>query len=109
MKLFGLSLSSKKLSPGQFLGELGVWWRRWSTSVFFVLFLIVFGIGVFTWYWSLNLYHWGPDEEKEYRLSKNKQVKFQREKFDAALELLNARAGKYQETSPASRDLFFGE
>lgn len=87
----------------------GACWRRRSSLVFFVLFLLVAGFGVFSWYQSLYMFRWSPEEEREYRLSKNKQVKFQREKFDAVLGALDERRWKHREESSVFRDLFFGE
>jgi hypothetical protein len=55
------------------------------------------------------MFRWSPEEEREYRLSKNKQVKFQREKFDAVLGALDERRWKHREESSVFRDLFFGE
>jgi len=105
-----LHLSSlKNFSFEKLLTTAGLWWRRWSSLIFSVLFLAVIGLGVFTWYESLYLFHWSQGDEQAYRLSKNQQVKFQQEKFDAVLGALDDRAGKHRGAPGTFRDLFFGD
>ena len=55
------------------------------------------------------MFHWSADDEREYRLSKDKQVRFQQEKFDAVLGRLEDRAREYQTVSHPARNIFFGE
>lgn len=76
--------------------------------MFFVLFLGVACLGVFSWYRSLYAFHWSSNEEQAYRLSKDKQVKFQQERFDAVLDALAARAAEHEKTGGNTRDVFFG-
>ena len=108
MSLFRFS-SLKTFSPGALLENLGLWWRRWSSLVFSILCLCVLGLGIFSWYWSVNMFHWSENEEREYRLSKDNRVSFQREKFSAALSTLDVRAELYRKSPTMFRDLFFGE
>ncbi len=76
--------------------------------MFFVLFLGAACLGVFSWYESLYAFHWSSNEEQAYRLSKDKQVKFQEGRFDAALDALAARAAEHERTTGIVRDVFFG-
>ncbi len=99
----------KNISPRDFIAALGLWWRRWSSLVFSLLFFLVLGISVFSWYKSLYMFRWSEDEEREYRLSKSKQVKFQREKFDVAIGMLSDRAKQHESAPGVFRDLFFGQ
>ncbi|MGB2791566.1 MAG: hypothetical protein WBC29_03360 [Candidatus Moraniibacteriota bacterium] len=98
----------KNFSLSKLLGVAGLWWRQWSSWVFLLLFLVVAGLGVFSWYQSLYAFHWSADEEQSYRLSKNKQVKFQQERFNSALGMLDARVAEHEKTPETFRDVFFG-
>ena len=76
--------------------------------MFLALFLGGACLGIFSWYRSLYAFHWSSSEEQEYRLSKDKQVKFRQEQFDAALDALSARAVEHEKTERNARDVFFG-
>lgn len=103
------SFSKESFSSRAVIGVLGGWWRRRSPIVFFILFFGVLGLGIFSWYQSLYLFKWSADEEREYRLSKDRQVKFQRDRFDAVLKSLDDRSKLHREIPPAFRDVFFGK
>ncbi|QQS16024.1 MAG: hypothetical protein IPK84_01540 [Candidatus Moraniibacteriota bacterium] len=99
----------KKFSFSKALGVAGLWWKKWNSTVFLVLFLAVSGLGVFSWYRSLYAFHWSSDEEQAYRLSKNKQVKFQQNRFDAVLGMIDARVMEHERPPEHFRDVFFGQ
>ena len=103
-----ISFLKKGFSFSERLGKMGKWWRRRSSIVFLAIFLVVSGFGAFSWYQSLYAFHWNPDEEQVYRLSKKKQVKFQEDRFESALHGLDSRAAEHEKSPEAFRDVFFG-
>lgn len=105
MSLFSLP---KNFSLSKSIGVVWLWWRQWSSWAFLLFFLIVAGLGVFSWYQSLYAFHWSADKEQAYRLSKNKQVKFQQDRFDSALSMIETRAVEHEKAPEAFRDVFFG-
>ena len=76
--------------------------------MFLLLFLMVSGFGILAWYRSLYSFHWSAEEEQSYRLSKNKQVKFQQDRFTAVLGMIDARTMEHERPSENFRDVFFG-
>ncbi len=76
--------------------------------MFLLLFLVVAGFGTLAWYRSLYAFHWSVEEEQSYRLSKNKQVKFQQDRFAAVLGMIDARAAEHEKSPESFRDVFFG-
>jgi hypothetical protein len=107
--MFGFSSSKKSLSLSVFLGMIGGWWRRRSPIVFSILFFGVLGLGIFSWYQSLYLFRWSADEEREYRLSKDRQVRFQGDRFDSVVKNLDDRAELHRQFPVVFRDVFYGE
>ena len=105
--MFGFSSKTKRVSPRAIIRKVGLWWVHQSHIVFLILFLGVVGIGVFSWYRSLHLFRWSTDQEQEYRLSRDTQVKFQRDRFQRMLQLLDERAEQHQKPHQEFRDIFF--
>lgn len=104
MQLF----SKKTLHVDEIIEQIGVWWFRRSSIVFLFFFFIVIGCGVFSWYHSMYVFRWSEEREMEYRLSRNREVSFQKDRFESALMMLTKRKESFDLT-PVSRDLFYAE
>ncbi|QQS21351.1 MAG: hypothetical protein IPL87_02440 [Candidatus Moraniibacteriota bacterium] len=83
-------------------------WREKSRWVFLMLLIGVMGFGIFSWYRSLYLFEWSPEEERAYRLSRDTSVKFQKDRFEKTLLLLEERKKNHALDRPPLQDLFFG-
>lgn len=89
--------------------SVGSWWCLNNRLVFFSLFLVVIGMGIFSWYMDLYVFKWTSDQEKEYRLSKDIQIRFQEDKFQRILKAFDERAKKHEEKIIVFRNIFFAE
>lgn len=99
----------KKLSFSKACSSVGIWWCSNERYIFFFLFLVVIGMGIFSWYNSLYVFKWTSEQEKEYRLSRDIQVRFQKDEFQKVLKTLDSRAKKHEEENVAPRNIFFIE
>lgn len=104
-----IGLSKKSMPSLLSLRALGAWWTKWSHACFILLLLGVLALAMFSWYRSLYLFHWDGEKEREYRISRDTQVKFQRERFEAMLDRLEERALDHRKPPQELRNLFIGE
>ncbi|OGI22200.1 MAG: hypothetical protein A2808_02320 [Candidatus Moranbacteria bacterium RIFCSPHIGHO2_01_FULL_55_24] len=84
------------------------WYKHYKLG-FFILFLVVLGIGGYAWYYSLYRYTWTEQQKKEYLETYYKETSFKETKFKALIENLKQREEDHKAVPELSRDLFSGK
>lgn len=72
----------------------------------FLLFFILAGYCGYIWYAYAHNPRWSTEKEADYLKSKNKEVTFDREKFQTIVEKEQERANEYSEKVDVRRDIF---
>lgn len=95
----------KRFSSRQWLAK---WYRNYKL-LFFFLFLIVLGLGGWSWYESLYHYRWNDEEKKKYLDSYVKETHFKETQFKNVVEQLKARSASYDRDPELKQDIFDGQ
>ncbi|MCX6761772.1 MAG: hypothetical protein NTY33_02905 [Candidatus Moranbacteria bacterium] len=72
----------------------------------FLLFFILSGYCVYIWYAYAYNNQWSEKKKAEYLQTKDKEVTFNRKKFQDTIEREQKRAEEYQKTITAEKDIF---
>jgi len=104
---FNIKIKGFKNLDFKFFGEnLAVFWNR-NYKIFLGLFFVfIFLYGGYVWYTSLFKAAWGDEKISEYKASKEKEVSFQENTFEDALEIVDKRKEKYEGNYVNVKDIF---
>jgi hypothetical protein len=72
----------------------------------FALFLFLSVSCVYIWYYYAFDYRWSEEKKTEYLKTKNKEVTFDRKKFQDIIEKKQKRTETYKKTIIISQDIF---
>jgi hypothetical protein len=106
MKLLILPPKIKKYLSPRFI--MFLWYRHYKI-LFFVGFLVVFGIGAVVWYRYLHTYQWSAESKQQYIEQHFKETVFKEKLFDTLVTRLDDRALAREAKPSLTKDLFLGK
>lgn len=106
MKSLTLSPKIKKYLSPRFI--MFSWYRHYKI-LFFVGFLVVFGIGAVVWYRYLHIYQWSDESKQQFIEQHFKETVFKEKLFDTLVARLDERATAHETKLPLTKDLFSGK
>lgn len=72
----------------------------------FALFFILSGGCIYIWYAYAHNYHWSAEQKAEYMKTKDKEVTFNRKKFQEIVEKEKERMKEYNRSVEIKKDIF---
>ncbi|MFZ2626898.1 MAG: hypothetical protein WAX81_04390 [Candidatus Moraniibacteriota bacterium] len=96
----------KYIDSGVLWGQLVKFFSGNFKSFVFILFFILSGYCVYLWYSYVYDYRWSEDKKSEYLKTKDKEVTFNRKKFQEIVEKEQKREEEYAKKIIVEQDIF---
>jgi hypothetical protein len=96
----------KTISSGVFLEKISEFFSGGFKWFVFALFFGLSGYCVYLWYAYVFDYQWGEEQRGAYLKTKDKEVTFDRQKFQEIVEREAQRASEYEKKIIVERDIF---
>jgi Ca2+/Na+ antiporter len=96
----------KDIFSGVFLKKIAGFFVGNFKLFVFLLFVGLSGYCVYLWYFYSYAYQWNADQKKAYLETKDKDVTFNRQKFQEIIDEENKRAKEQERSITVERDIF---
>jgi hypothetical protein len=104
--MLNLKNIKKDIASGTLWGQVGKFFSGNVKSFVFILFFILSGYCIYVWYSCVYDYRWSEDKKSEYLKTKDKEVTFNRKKFQEIVEKEQKREEEYDKKITVERDIF---
>lgn len=88
------------------LGKISSLWLRFYRLVFVIFFLAMAAIGTYFWYWSLYRSNWSEEKKNQYISTKQTEVNFKEEDFNALIKKIEGKDANYKNKFPSIKNIF---
>lgn len=106
MNIKNIEKIKKEILSGAFLKQVGGFCGANMKVFVFALFFILSGYCVYIWYSYIYNPQWSDEKKMEYLKTKEKEVTFNRKKFQGIVEKERQRAEEYGQTLENINDVF---
>ena len=104
--MFDLKNIKKDFSPEVIFWRISKFLRHNVKVFVFSLLFLLAGYCVYIWYSRVYHNEWSEEKKADYLQSKDKEVTFNRQKFQEIIEKEKERAEEYKKTIKTKRDIF---
>ncbi|MEI6587999.1 MAG: hypothetical protein WCO05_03565 [Candidatus Moraniibacteriota bacterium] len=104
--MLNLKNIKKDIASGALWGRVGKFFSGNVKLFVFILFFILSGYCVYVWYSCVYDYSWSEDRKSEYLKTKDKEVTFNRKKFQEIVEKEQKKEEEYDKKIVVEKDIF---
>lgn len=95
-----------KVKAKELLGKSLFFIRKASSWILVLIFSLVIGYSVYLWYIYAFNPSWSNEKKQEYINTKQKDVNFNKDKFDSIINEIKQRKSNYQKNISSIPDIF---